>query len=70
MSEVLNGGVRNAKIKCTVIERFDGTVKVIGPGPLRENIEFKNLDQCFDALAMKGWYPNVMFLKEAVRNRE
>jgi hypothetical protein len=70
MLEMLNGSP-----KCTVIERMDGTVKVIGPlmekdQGCRMTLEFQNLGNCKDELTRKGWEANVAFVKKIVRHEE
>jgi hypothetical protein len=74
MLEMLNGNP-----KCTVIERMDSSVKVIGPicpfedlgeRTPRAQLEFQNLEACKKALAERGWEANVVFVKKIVRHEE
>ena len=55
------------KPKCTVIERFDGSVIVLGPWSedhKQEKLEFKNLEDCKLELAKKGWEVNAAFVRK------
>ena len=65
MLELLNGSP-----KCTVIERMDGTVKLIGPynnGFARAEMEFKNLEECKGEINSRRWDVNVAFVKKIIR---
>ena len=61
--ELLNGHP-----KCTVIERFDGTVLLIGPDQTRD--EFKSLKECKKVLERNEWEVNISFIKGSPIIRE
>ena len=61
--ELLNGHP-----KCTVIERFDGTVLLIGPDYMRG--EFKSLKECKKVIGRKKWEVNISFIKGSPIIRE
>ena len=61
--ELLNGHP-----KCTVIERFDGTVLLIGPEYTRD--EFKSLKECKKVIERKEWEVNISFIKGSPIKRE
>ncbi len=63
----------NNSLKCTVIERMVGTVKIIGPWngkDKREVREFENLDSCKEEIVKRGWEVNAAFVKKIVRNKD